>query len=344
LSVRLGDFDQSKDLYVALQVTASAGYPLTTGVKIDQVKLSNVQVDPFPTETVDFNFYSGNLTRVSASVSSSEGRYNGREFVDINDITIPASGPSGSWSVSWLAQEDVGHTGSLRVMFGADNTNNPFISFRNHNGIGFSPQYHFISPTPYPFAEWYVGNDFNREDLNHFVLVYDGGGSGNNTNMQLWINGVNYGGADLYLDWIAKQSIFGCIGSGMHTGTGTYGFAGLIGQVQIYDGIRLSQSEVERLWQYPHHRIIRDPHARIQATNINLDIVVSRSLETAGYNDDFFTQTNNLYYNGCRITSADINVPTTQTPDNSAVVTVFETNPNQIIYSQNARNGNLRIR
>ena len=105
-----------------------------------------------------------------------------------------------------------------------------------------------------------------------------------------------------------------------------------------------SQAEAERLWQYPHHRIIRDPHANIQATNINLDIVVSRSLETAGYNDDFFTQTNNLYYNGCRITSADINVPTTQTPDNSAVVTVFETNPNQIIYSQNARNGNLRIR
>ena len=130
----------------------------------------------------------------------------------------------------------------------------------------------------------------------------------------------------------------------MNSGTGTYGFAGLIGQVQIYDGMRLSQSEVERLWQYPHHRIIRDLGANIQATNINLNIVVSRSLADAGYNDDFFTQTENLYFNGCRITSADINVPTTQTPDNTAVVTVFETNPNQIIYSQNARNGNLRIR
>jgi len=122
------------------------------------------------------------------------------------------------------------------------------------------------------------------------------------------------------------------------------GFAGLIGQVQVYDNLVFTQEEVERLWQYPHHRIIRDPHANIQATNINLDIVVSRSLGTACYNDDFFTQTDNLYYNGCRITSADINVPTTQTPDNSAVVTVFETNPNQVIYSQNARNGNLRIR
>jgi len=343
LSIPIGEFNQTKELYISLQFQRSS----SDGIRLNQVRLSDVQVDPFPTEPVDFNFYSSNLTRVSASVSSSEARYNGREFVDINDIRIPSSGPSGSWSLSWLAQEDVGHTGSLRVMFGADNTNNPFISFRNHNGIGFSPQYHFISPNEYPFAEWYVGNDFNREDLNHFVLVYDGGDSGNATNIQLWINGIAYGGADFYIDWIAKQSVFGCIGSGMNaTGTngGTYGFAGLIGQVQIYDGIRLSQSEIERLWQYPHHRIIRDPHANIQATNINLDIVVSRSLETAGYNDDFFTQTDNLYYNGCRITSADINVPTTQTPDNSAVVTVFETNPNQIIYSQNARNGNLRIR
>jgi hypothetical protein len=66
-------------------------------------------------------------------------------------------------------------------------------------------------------------------------------------------------------------------------------------------------------------------------------------LEDAAYMDDFNTQTENLYFEGCRISSADINVPSTQTPDNTAVVEIFETNPNQVIYSQNARNGNLRI-
>ena len=164
--------------------------------------------------------------------------------------------------------------------------------------------------------------------------------------MKLWVNSEFYGNATFNgipagLD--SPTFKLSNIGSGMGGNT-CNGFAGLLGQVQVYDNLVFTQEEVDRLWQYPHHRIIRDPHANIQATNINLDIVVSRSLGTACYNDDFFTQTDNLYYNGCRITSADINVPTTQTPDNSAVVTVFETNPNQVIYSQNARNGNLRIR
>ena len=336
LSRKLSNFNQSKDLFIGLQVTASAGYPLATGVKIDQVKLSDVQVDPFPTEAVNFNFYSGNLTRVSASVSSSHPNYNGREFVDLRDISFPTSGPSGSWSLSWLAQEDVGHTGSLRTMFGADNDYNPAIEFTLNNKLAVRPN----NPGTFPYAE--IDATIDREALNHYIIVYNGGEVDDAIpNVKLWVNSEYQGIGNLSS---AQQFTLGCIGSGQNASIGTHGFAGLIGRVQIYDGIRLSQSEIERLWQYPHHRIIRDPHARIQASNINLDIVVSRSLETAGYNDDFFTQTDNLYYNGCRITSADINVPTTQTPDNSAVVTVFETNPNQIIYSQNARNGNLRIR
>lgn len=87
-----------------------------------------------------------------------------------------------------------------------------------------------------------------------------------------------------------------------------------------------------------------DPNAWIQAYNIENSLYVSRSLATGSYMDDFFTQTENLYFEGCRITSADINVNSTQTPDQSPVVTIFETNPNQIIYSNNARNSNLKIR
>jgi len=345
-SFDLTDFNQTQKLYLAFSAQSSSATP--TGIALNQVKLSNVQIDPFPTEPVDFNFYSSNLTRVSASVSSSETRYNGREFVNIRDVSLPTAGASGSWSVAWLAQEDVGHTGSVRVMLGSDTTGEPFIEFHEENKLAFRPNPVTINGvTSYPFAKF--DTVINREALNHYALSYDGGSMAGYTNVKFWLNGryqgeKNASSALGVVGWTGSLFTLANIGSGIGGTNGTYGFAGLIGQVQVYDNLVFSQEEAERLWQYPHHRIIRDPHANIQATNINLDIVVSRSLETAGYNDDFFTQTNNLYYNGCRITSADINVPTTQTPDNSAVVTVFETNPNQIIYSQNARNGNLRIR
>jgi hypothetical protein len=115
LSIPLGEFNQTKELYVSLQFQRP-----TYGIRLNQVRLSNVQVDPFPTELVDFNFYSGKLTRVSASISASQPVLNGREFVDIRNVQLPTAGANGSWSISWLAQENVGHTGSIRVMIGGD--------------------------------------------------------------------------------------------------------------------------------------------------------------------------------------------------------------------------------
>jgi hypothetical protein len=56
-------------------------------------------------------------------------RYNGREFVDIRNVQLPTAGANGSWSISWLAQENVGHTGSIRVMIGGDTTGEPFMNF-----------------------------------------------------------------------------------------------------------------------------------------------------------------------------------------------------------------------
>ena len=313
----------------------------TTGSTANQI-----DVGAFPVEPVSFNFYSGNLTRVSASTSASEARYNGREFVNIRDVELPTAGVSGSWSISWLAQENVGHTGSIRVMFGSDNTGEPFIEFHQENKLAFRP-----NPIGgnYPFAKF--DTVINREALNHYALSYDGGAIAGYTNVKFWLNGEYQGekkaGDVGVVGWTSSLFTLSNIGSGINasgTGGGTYGFAGLIGQVQVYDNLVFTQEEVERLWQYPHHRIIRDPFGQYSATNIAGNVVVSRSLEDATYMDDFNTQTENLYFNGCRISSADINVASTDTPDNTAVVEIFETNPNQVIYSQNARNGNLRIR
>jgi hypothetical protein len=125
-----------------------------------------------------------------------------------------------------------------------------------------------------------------------------------------------------------------------------YGYVNITSSISptgsIVDTARLSNVFSRVVYNYQPTG--SDPNAWIQAYNIENNLYVSRSLATGSYMDDFFTQTENLYFEGCRITSADINVPSTQTPDQSPVVTIFVTNPNQIIYSNNARNSNLKIR
>ena len=336
LSIPLGEFNQTKELYVSCQFQSPAG-----GIRLNQVRLSNVQVDPFPTEPVDFNFYSGKLTRVSASVGALHPAYNGREFVDIRNAQLPTTGNSGSFSISWLAQENVGHTNFQRVMFGGDDITQPRIEFTTANKLLIS----FDTPNfvDFPYAEFSPVID--RQSLNHYAISYDGGNFSGDQNIKLWVNGEFYGnGTFVGIPAGLNSPTFTLSNIGAGSAKETLGFAGLIGQVQVYDNLVFTQEEVERLWKYPHHRIIRDPFGQFSATNIAGNVVVSRSLEDAAYMDDFNTQTENLYFEGCRISSADINVPSTQTPDNTAVVEIFETNPNQVIYSQNARNGNLRIR
>ena len=66
----------------------------------------------------------------------------------------------------------------------------------------------------------------------------------------------------------------------------------------------------------------------------SLGLYYSSSIKTACYRDDFYTQIENLYYEGCRITAPDINVSVPLGGIGyGPVVTVWKTNPNQLIYS-----------
>ena len=74
----------------------------------------------------------------------------------------------------------------------------------------------------------------------------------------------------------------------------------------------------------------------------------SRSLDETGYMDDFIQATENLKYEGCRISGPGINLPSTiNALGQKAVVEIFETNPNTLIFNNqpNVTNpGNLEVR
>ena len=74
----------------------------------------------------------------------------------------------------------------------------------------------------------------------------------------------------------------------------------------------------------------------------------SRSLDETGYMDDFIRSTENLKYEGCRLTGPGINLPTTiNALSLKPVVEIFETNPNTLIFNNqpNVTNpGNLEVR
>ena len=66
------------------------------------------------------------------------------------------------------------------------------------------------------------------------------------------------------------------------------------------------------------------------------------------YRDDFNAATDNLFYNGCKITGPGININSTVNAiDNRPVVEVFNVNPNQLIFQRDPQDGvpgNLRVR
>ena len=74
----------------------------------------------------------------------------------------------------------------------------------------------------------------------------------------------------------------------------------------------------------------------------------SRSLDETGYMDDFIRSTENLKYEGCRLTGPGINLPTTiNALSLKPVIEIFETNPNTLIFNNqpNVTNpGNLEVR
>ena len=77
-------------------------------------------------------------------------------------------------------------------------------------------------------------------------------------------------------------------------------------------------------------------------------VYISSSLSAAGYRDDFFQQTENQQYEGCKLVGPGINIPTIIAAlDNKPVIEVFETNPNTLVYNNqpSANNpGNLDVR
>jgi hypothetical protein len=80
---------------------------------------------------------------------------------------------------------------------------------------------------------------------------------------------------------------------------------------------------------------LRDQNA-YHAYSQSLGLYYSQSLIPATYMDDQFDQYENARYNGCRISSPDFNVNSTVSAiGNSPVVEFYNTNPNQLIFTQN---------
>jgi len=67
----------------------------------------------------------------------------------------------------------------------------------------------------------------------------------------------------------------------------------------------------------------------------SLGLYYSRSLSVASYRDDLNTTTDNLWFNGCKLSGPGVNINSNITAiDNKPVVEVFAVNPNQLIYSE----------
>ena len=90
------------------------------------------------------------------------------------------------------------------------------------------------------------------------------------------------------------------------------------------------------------------------ATSQSLGLYYSSSLEPVNFQNDEILQYNNPRYDGCKLTAPDININSNIAAiGNLPVIEVYETNPNQIIFTTNPEErsngiytqpGNLRIR
>ena len=67
----------------------------------------------------------------------------------------------------------------------------------------------------------------------------------------------------------------------------------------------------------------------------------SSSITTRNYMDDFFAQTENLYYEGTQLVGPGVNLASTVAAiDNRPVVEVYSVNPNQLVYTETPEEGN----
>jgi hypothetical protein len=83
-------------------------------------------------------------------------------------------------------------------------------------------------------------------------------------------------------------------------------------------------------------------------TSQSLGLYYSSSLETACYMDDFFTDVENLNFDGCKLTAPGVNLPSNDTAIGSTpVVEIYITNPNQMNYANlanaNTAGGNIAV-
>ena len=103
----------------------------------------------------------------------------------------------------------------------------------------------------------------------------------------------------------------------------------------IIDVCRPSYIYQEIVYHYSGSSTYGDPVRRNwdHAMSQSMGLYYSESLQRACYRDDFYSNIENLYYEGCRITGPDINIPTNLSIGYTPVVEVYETNPNQLVYS-----------
>ena len=103
----------------------------------------------------------------------------------------------------------------------------------------------------------------------------------------------------------------------------------------IIDRCRPSYVYQEPIYHYSGSSTYGNPIRRNwdHAVSQSLGLFYSESVDRACYHDDFYTNINNLYYDGCRITAPGINRPTNLPIGYMPVVEVYITNPNQLVYS-----------
>ena len=314
--------------------------------------------------TASHNYFVGPMmhfsssTSASAQAASGNAQKNGMEYVRIPSLVlgnfeegkIAKKMGGGDWSISFLAREDVGHTGSARYFIGGDvdaddehpNKIYPRIGFNKDDKFYFETDKHDKAAT---VASSLMGL---RDQMHHYVITCKGvTGSLDSMSIDLWVDGIRY--VDDKLMAPTTTSIE-ALGGGTFSSAQQYGFSGLLGQVRFYDGHKLTTDEIYWLNLYPHLRANRDnlPDKRGRVGNEIMtrrmaDLPTSSSLVTACYRDDKHTGWENICYNGSKLTGQDFNIDSPETIDGGPVVSFIITNPNQLMYQSPGAQGSLKV-
>jgi hypothetical protein len=309
--------------------------------------------------SASYNHFTGPMMHFSSSTSASavaahsNAGMNGMEFVSIPSIVLgrkrraknydttyntkAVKNGFGNWSISYIARENSGHTGSARFLMGSDprsTVSNPYT----HPRIGFSTsnQFYFTSDKADKSAA--ASTWGSRTDMHNYVITCTGAtGSVDSMSIDLWVDGVKYVSNKLMAPTTTSIEI---IGAGGYDTNKQFGYSGLLGQVRFYDSHALTDNEIYWLNLYPHLRANRDTEPNLNGQkNVNTTkrkvsgLFTSTSLAPADYYDDFMAGWENINYNGSRITGADFNINSNDTPDSGPVVSFTITNKEAILAS-----------